>query len=454
MYFGKKILEYKDEILSDLDKLLKYQSIAEENDSECRAALDFILKRADDFGLITKNLDYKAGHIELGKSGKLCGILTHLDVVPAGNNWSVVPFELTRKNGRLYGRGVADDKGAALINLYCLRALKESKVEGINTIRAIFGTDEEKGMSDMETYFEKEPMPDFSFTPDSSYGICYGEKGILQLKLSALVHNGTALTEFHSGKAVNAVPDTAYALLECNEYDDQMLMRLADASEGNFEFIYTIDGLMILSRGKAAHACEPENGLNAAAILVDLLAKHFSHKDLGNICSFIDYAINNETDGRSLGIKMCDSVSGALTVNLGTVKIIDKVCELTLDIRYPVTVNGDGILYRVIKSAELENLDVKVLSHLKPLYLDENSKIVSVLSSAYENVMGKKPNLYTSGGGTYARKLGGKGVAFGPAFPDDEINMHNADESINEENFFKHAEICLEAMYKMFTEKL
>ncbi|MGN1468098.1 MAG: Sapep family Mn(2+)-dependent dipeptidase [Ruminococcus sp.] len=454
MYFGHKILEYKDEILKDLDKLLKIESIAEEKDDECKAALQFILKRAEEFGLLTKNIEDKAGHVQLGSGGKLCGALTHLDVVPAGNNWSVVPYELTRKDGRLYGRGVADDKGAALINLYCLRALKESGVQGVNTLRAIYGTDEEKGMKDMELYFDKEPVPDYSFTPDSEYGICYGEKGILQLKLTSPLHNGTALTEFHSGKAVNAVPDTAYALLECNEYDDQQLMRLSDASSGNFEFIYTIDGLMILSRGKAAHACEPEKGVNAATALVDLLSNHFSHSDLGSICTFIDYAINNETDGRSLGIKMCDSVSGALTVNVGTVKIIDDKSELTLDIRYPVTVNGDGILYRVTKSAELENLDVKVLSHLRPLYMEKDSRIISLLSDAYKNVMGTDAPLYTTGGGTYARKLGGNGVAFGPVFPGDEINMHNADESINEENYFKHAEICLEAMYKMFTEEL
>ena len=48
----------------------------------------------------------------------------------------------------------------------------------------------------------------------------------------------------------------------------------------------------------------------------------------------------------------------------------------------------------------------------------------------------------------------GKGVAFGPVFPDDKCNMHNADESLDEEKFFKHAQICLEAMYKLFTEKL
>ena len=53
MYFGNKILKYKDEILKDLDTLLKIESIAEVNDQKCKEALDFILKRAEDFGLAT-----------------------------------------------------------------------------------------------------------------------------------------------------------------------------------------------------------------------------------------------------------------------------------------------------------------------------------------------------------------------------------------------------------------
>ena len=72
MYFGHKILEYKDEILKDLDKLLKIESIAEEKDDECKAALQFILKRAEEFGLLTKNIEDKAGHLQLGSGGKLC----------------------------------------------------------------------------------------------------------------------------------------------------------------------------------------------------------------------------------------------------------------------------------------------------------------------------------------------------------------------------------------------
>ncbi len=36
----------------------------------------------------------------------------HTDVVPVdGQDWTVPPFALTRKEGRLYGRGAADMKG-------------------------------------------------------------------------------------------------------------------------------------------------------------------------------------------------------------------------------------------------------------------------------------------------------------------------------------------------------
>ena len=60
--------------------------------------------------------------------------------------------------------------------------------------------------------------------------------------------------------------------------------------------------------------------------------------------------------------------------------------------------------------------------------------------------------LYTTGGGTYARKLGGNGVAFGPVFEGEISNIHNANECINVEKFFKHAQICLEAMYNLYTK--
>lgn len=454
MKFGNKILEYKDELLKDLNTLIGFESVATEKPEECSKALEFILKRAEDFGLCSEMVTDISGHITLGDGEKLCGVLTHLDVVPAGNGWSKKPFALTDEDGRLYGRGIADDKGAALVALYCLRALKESGTEGRNTLRAIYGTTEECGMADMEGYFEKMPLPDYSFTPDSDYGICYGEKGILQLKVSTPINDATMVSQLHSGTVVNAVPDLAYAIVDSSNYEEQTLTRLAYASSEKYEIRYTIDGLMLVCRGNAAHACEPDKGKNAALSLVDLLADAYDDKAIGSICSFINYCVNRETNGRSLGLKMSDAASGALTVNLGSVHIEEEIAEASFDIRYPVTVSGDFVLEQFKKVAENFNLKVDIIHHEAPLYVAKDSALVEMLSESYEAVTGEKPELYTAGGGTYARHLGGKGVAFGPAFADDEVNMHNADESIDKEKFFVHAQICLEAMYNMFTKEL
>lgn len=451
MLFGNNILKYKDEIIKDLQELLSIESIADSMPQECDKALEFILNKADEFGLVSEKVTNQSCHITLGEKGKICGVLSHLDIVPAGNGWSVEPYALTQRSGRLYGRGIADDKGAALITLYCMRAIKESGVKGTNTLRAIFGTSEEVGMKDMDGYFEKMPVPEMAFTPDSEYGICFAEKGILQLEVSSKSNDSKLIGQFASGAAVNAVPDSACAIIDTSDYDEQNLIQLADASDGKFEFKNVIDGLMIISRGKAAHACEAEKGYNAAAALVDIIADAFDKEEIGSLCHFIDYAINKETNGRSLGLKMSDYVSGALSVNLSSLNIDDEYAKAQFDIRYPVTMSGKNVLAQFKSVAKRNDLDVGVIHHEEPLYVEKESKLIRILSEAYEAVTGENTELYATGGGTYARKLCNNGVAFGPNFKGDDIRMHNADESVDENNFFLHAQICLEAMYKLFT---
>lgn len=454
MSFGEKILDYKEEFLKDFDELLRIESVSADGNAKSREALEWMLKKAEDFGLVAKNIEGKAGHAEITAGEKVCATLTHLDVVPAGEGWDCEPFCLTVKDGKYLGRGVADDKGCALITLYCLRALKDAGIEGKNTLRAIFGTDEEVGMSDVVAYFSSEKMPDMSFTPDSEYGICSAEKGILHLELSCADQNFEILTELKGGNALNAVPDKAYALLNCTENDDHQLMRLADAKLGDFEFKYTIDGLMIICRGKAAHAAEPHLGHNAILDLVDLLASNFSLQRLGKLCTFIHTNFHLESDGTSLGIKMRDSQSGPLTACLSTISIDETGAKATIDIRYPVTFGGKELIRRIKHAAEFEDVEVKILSHTLPLCVDEEMPIIDILKSSYTDVMGKAPDMYSTGGGTYARKLGGKGVAFGPVFPGEDGRLHNSNEGLSEESFWNHAQICLEAMYRMFTAEI
>jgi succinyl-diaminopimelate desuccinylase len=71
-------------------------------------------------------------------------IYTHLDVVPAGDNWSTDPFKLVKRNGRIYGRGVSDSKGAvAALTVAIKTVLKESKPK--YNLHILLTTDEEVG---------------------------------------------------------------------------------------------------------------------------------------------------------------------------------------------------------------------------------------------------------------------------------------------------------------------
>lgn len=440
-----EILKYIDDIKKDLDTLIQIESVSSTEKEKCKSALRWFLKRAEDMGFKTVNYNDVAGHVEYGDGEEIAGILTHLDVVPAGEGWTVPPFELTEKDGRLYGRGVVDDKGPAIIALYCLKALKDLGIKGKRKVRLILGTCEETGMEDVETYFSKEPIPDISFTPDSDYGICANEKGILQLEISTPTHDGTVLTELKAGNAINAVPDKAYALIDCTENEDHQMQRLADAKGNMFTFKYTIDGEMIVAKGVAAHGSTPQKGVNAATNLISLLCSTFGQKSIGSIGGFINNFIAEDFYGMYLGVNSFDK-SGNLTINVGTVTIVDNIAKATLDIRYPVTKDAVMILNQIQSVANREGVNVKVLAHKLPLTLNENSSVVKLLNKAYKTVMGTDADLYSTGGGTYARELGGKGVAFGPAFKDDETNIHNADESISVDNFLIHSQICIEAI--------
>lgn len=458
MLFGDHILKYREDILKDIKHLVSIPSCAVPGQGEfpygepAAQALQWILQRAGELGLDTVNVDHYAGHAEYGQGDEVAAVLTHVDVVPVGDGWTGDPFTAWESDGKLYGRGVADDKGSAVVALYCLKALKDAGITGKRRLRAIFGSGEECGMDDMPRYFASQEQPVMAFTPDSDYGICNREKGILQLEVVAPTHDGTTLTAFQAGTVVNAVPDKATVLLDCTETEDHQLQRLADAKEGKFEFRYTIDGMMVQSLGVACHAMEPEKGFNAATHLIRLLASNFGHVVLGSLCAFLDDAVNLETDGLSMGIRQRDPQSGPLTLNVGLVDIGPNHARASLDIRYPVTADGDRILETIQRRAERDNLTVRVLHHNRPLYVPEEEPLITLLKEAYRSVTGTPATLYSTGGGTYARQLHGKGVAFGPVFEGQDYRLHKTDEYIDIESFMLHAQICLEAMYRMMTE--
>lgn len=110
------------------------------------AALEAALDIARGLGF-TKvwHTDGYAGVVEYGEGDETLGILAHLDVVPEGQGWTYPPYGGEIHNGRIYGRGTLDDKGAAVSALYALAAVKASGLPMKRKVRIILGTDEEIG---------------------------------------------------------------------------------------------------------------------------------------------------------------------------------------------------------------------------------------------------------------------------------------------------------------------
>ncbi len=460
MKFGDRIGAYEEDILASLEKLVAIPSVCGEPrpgmpyGEACVQALEYVLGLAQDMGFSVRNVGNYAGHAEYdcGEEG-MAAVLAHIDVVPAGHGWDTDPFTLVRKGDLLFGRGVLDDKGAAITALYCLKALKDANVRGHRKLRVIFGAGEEVGMEDMKHYFEAEPLPDLAFTPDSDYGICNREKGILHVEFSC-PHDATPIRSFRSGKAVNAVPDRAEVSLDCSPEEFCALSKNSSQIAGQFLFESAGEqGFSIRSEGVAAHAMCPHEGRNAAAALLELLATVFPPAQMGTLLTFLQKKIAQETDGAHLGIQQEDAPSGALTVNLGVVQTGGTRDFACIDVRFPVTADGAAIEERLQQEAQAYGVQFQRQIRNDPLYFPEHDPLIRTLQDAYESVMGSQPELYATGGGTYARAVPGRCVAFGPVFPDEpDRRMHKSQEHIDWERFRQHARICLEAMYRMITE--
>lgn len=73
------------------------------------------------------------------------GIYAHMDVVPAGEGWSVPPFTATRQGEWVIGRGAADIKSSIAALLLALRAAHDHAVPLRYAPRVLLCTDEEGG---------------------------------------------------------------------------------------------------------------------------------------------------------------------------------------------------------------------------------------------------------------------------------------------------------------------
>jgi len=413
---------------------------------QLRQALDLALEDGRSMGFDVRNIDGYAGDIRMGPLGvEPLGILTHLDVVPAGDGWKWDPFGAEMSGDRIYGRGTSDDKGPAVAGLIAMAAVKRAGIPLKREVRLILGCDEETGMGDMVYYAAHADMPRIGFSPDASFPVINTDKGMLQLELrGSAAAEGMHVEKIKVGERFNVVPGLGTALVHGEEALCERVRKLSGEMSLAVDAEMAGSGLVrILSTGISGHAAYPEATRNAIGQLLLLL------RALGvtGMLETLADCVGMEYDGAGLGILCCDGISGPLTCNLGILRYDKDGCYATLDIRYPLLANADRIIAS-LSAALGPAVSVAIASHKPPHHVAQNSPLVTALLNAYHEETGRRRECVATGGGTYARCLE-EGVAFGSAFPEDIDLAHQADEHLSINTMMLNAQIFANAIVKL-----
>jgi acetylornithine deacetylase/succinyl-diaminopimelate desuccinylase-like protein len=156
----------------------------------------------------------------LGAPGKPTVFLySHHDVQPVNfaADWLSDPWTLTERDGRLYGRGSADDKGAIPAQLHAIAAFLKTGGKLPVNVKVLCESEEEVGSRNLDAFFKAHKdrlLSDVIVVCDTQNievglpSITYSLRGIV----SVLVEVETATKPVHSGAAGGQLADAALAL--------------------------------------------------------------------------------------------------------------------------------------------------------------------------------------------------------------------------------------------------
>ena len=229
-------------MLAELNEFLAIPSISTlpVNAGDCRRAAEWVRDHLIGLGCTATLLEGEGHPIVWGESPVVAGAPTvliygHYDVQPTDpiDEWISPPFEPTIRDGKLFARGSADDKG----QVYCLikayeATLDSSRKPPIN-VRFLIEGEEECGGHHLDVLLKAEPertKADAIIVCDMSYyaegwpavytalrGMCYAELEVRTAKRD--LHSGT-----YGGVAPNAVETLCRMLTDLKGRDGRIAM--------------------------------------------------------------------------------------------------------------------------------------------------------------------------------------------------------------------------------------
>jgi len=126
--------------------------------------------------------------------------LTHYDVVPAGEGWEFDPFKPFIKDGKLFGRGAADDKSNIVAALAAFKEVLEEKLPvKVNPVLIVAGGEE---TGEGEGFFRKIDGDICVVLDSGCEGLSIGASGVARLNVKVLGKQAHSAYPFRGENAI------------------------------------------------------------------------------------------------------------------------------------------------------------------------------------------------------------------------------------------------------------
>jgi acetylornithine deacetylase/succinyl-diaminopimelate desuccinylase-like protein len=433
------VRENETRFLEELKDFLRIPSISTlpENKEATHRAADFVVDHLMAAGMEHVELIETDRHPLVyadwlhapGKPTVLC--YGHFDVQPPDplELWETPPFEPTERNGNLYARGAADDKGQMFSHIKAIEAIKAIYGHIPVNVKFLIEGEEEVGGESVAEYVAKNPQKlkaDVALVSDTEMyeaglpTLNIGLRGLVYLEIEAR----GPMRDLHSGLYGGAAPNAVYGLIE--------LLAKAKDADGHIQIPGIYDDIEPPS---------PEEKQSWERLPFD--EKEYLKGEVGStaLTGEPGYSVFERTWARPTfevhGIAGGFTGAGAKTVI--PAKVVAKV-----SLRLVPKMDPQKVL-RAVQQWVKQNAprgiqcEVRVLSSGPGLMVNPNHPAIHVAAQAFSDIFGK-PTVFTRSGGSipivgdFATHLGIPTILMGFGLPDD--GLHSPNEKYCIRNYF------------------
>lgn len=194
---------------------------------EMKRGAEWVLKFFHDCGIEAQLCETDGHPAIIADTGEADGdaptilVYGHYDVQPTGDLalWQSKPFEPVIRDGRLYARGSADDKGQVLTHMLAAEAWKKTAGKLPIRVKFLIEGEEEIGSPNLVALIEQQAdrlacdyvcLSDTAKFSEDTPGITYGTKGMIYKEITYTAQSN----DLHSGSFGGSIPNPGNAL--CN----------------------------------------------------------------------------------------------------------------------------------------------------------------------------------------------------------------------------------------------